>query len=65
WLSSWCCSPFGLDTPSLRLSESNATSHPTKFNIGRDIPAQHPTWHIAMPEAGAIHAINGSHALTL
>ncbi|MBW7057011.1 hypothetical protein KY389_09945 [Paracoccus bogoriensis] len=27
-----------MDTPSLRLSESNATPHPTKFNIGLDIP---------------------------
>jgi hypothetical protein len=22
--------------------------------------SQHPTWHIAMPEAGAIHSINGA-----
>lgn len=31
-------SPFGLDTPSLRLRESNATLHSEKFNIDRDIP---------------------------
>jgi len=30
---------FGLNTPSLRLRESNATLHPKKFNIDRDIPA--------------------------
>lgn len=24
--------------------------------------SQHPTWHIAMPKAGAIQSINGSHA---
>jgi hypothetical protein len=28
----------GLNTPSLRLRESNATPHSTKFNIDRDIP---------------------------
>lgn len=26
--------------------------------------SQHPTWHIAMPEAGAIHSISGRNALT-
>jgi hypothetical protein len=28
----------GLNTPSLRLRESNATLHSAKFNIDRDIP---------------------------
>lgn len=27
--------------------------------------SQHPTWHIAMPEAGAIHSINGRSAFDL
>jgi hypothetical protein len=31
-------SPFGLDTPRLRLRESNATLQSSKFNINRDIP---------------------------
>jgi hypothetical protein len=30
---------IGLNTPSLRLRESNATLHSAKFNIDRDIPS--------------------------
>jgi len=30
----------GLNTPSLRLRESNATLHSEKFNIERDIPPE-------------------------
>lgn len=32
----------GLNTPSLRLRESNATLHSAKFNIDRDIPSLNP-----------------------
>lgn len=34
----------GLNTPSLRLRESNATLHSAKFNIDRDIPSINPAF---------------------
>jgi hypothetical protein len=46
-----------LNTPSLRLRESNATLQITNFNIGRDIPPLSPEPEIALRDAAAMEAI--------